>query len=177
MKIIKWILIVLSSLIAFVLVLGLFMSRQYQIRREIVIDKPSDEVFDYVKHLKNQDNYSVWNMKDPHKKQVFTGNDGTVGFKNYWNGNDKVGEGEQEITAINPGKRVDVTVAFKRPFESTMQSYFTTEAMGNSATKVSWVIYGESSYPMNVTNIMLDSMLGEDIGKSLDNLKAVLEKP
>ncbi|MES2488013.1 MAG: SRPBCC family protein [Bacteroidota bacterium] len=175
MKIVKWILIVLASLVGLVLIIGLFVSKKYEIKREVV-NKPIDQVFDYVRHIKNQDKYSVWNMADPNKKQTFTGEDGTVGFKNYWNGNDKVGEGEQQITAIDLGKRIDITIAFKRPFENVMQSYITTEAAGDAATTVSWVIYGESSYPMNVMNLMLDGMLGKDLQGNLDNLKKLLEK-
>jgi len=176
MKILKWILIVAASLVALVLIVALFVSKKYEIRRDVVINKPVEQLFDYVKHIKNQDSYSVWSMADPNKKQTFTGEDGTVGFKNYWNGNKDVGEGEQEITAIEANKKVDILIRFKRPMENEMTSFIATKPNGANATRVSWVIYGESSYPMNAMNLMLDGMLGDDIGQSLTNLKAVLEK-
>ncbi|RYD92412.1 MAG: hypothetical protein EOP54_20880, partial [Sphingobacteriales bacterium] len=133
-------------------------------------------VFDYVSHIKNQDSYSVWNMADPNKKQTFTGTDGTVGFKNYWNGNDKVGEGEQVITAIDAGKRLDVEITFKRPFESKMNAYTLTEAVTDNSTKVTSITYGESAYPTNIMNFTIDNMIGDDIQQNLVNLKALLEK-
>jgi hypothetical protein len=37
-------------------------------------------VYDYVKYLKNQNDYSVWAKIDPGMKTEFRGKDGTVGF-------------------------------------------------------------------------------------------------
>lgn len=176
MKILKKILIGIATLILLLLVIAIFVPRSYTITREIVINKPKAEVFDFVKHIRNQDSYSVWNMADPNKKQTFTGTDGTVGFKNYWNGNDKVGEGEQEITNITEGERIDVEIRFKRPFENTMKGYTTTQSTRGQSTKVVTACYGESSYPMNIMNIVMDGMIGKDLQKNLENMKALIEK-
>lgn len=176
MKIVKKILIGIAAIIVLVLVVALFMPREYSISRSVVINKPKAEVFDFVKHIKNQDSYSVWNMADPNKKQTFTGEDGTVGFKNYWNGNDDVGEGEQEITAIKEGERLDVDIRFKRPFESNMKAYTTTETVDANSTRVTNVCYGESGWPGNIMNPMMDGMIGKDLQQNLDNMKALLEK-
>lgn len=176
MKIVKKILIVIAAIIVLLLVVALFMPKEYTITREVVINKPKAEVFDFVKHIKNQDSYSVWNMADPNKKQTFTGEDGTVGFKNYWNGNDDVGEGEQEITAITEGERLDVDIRFKRPFESNMKSYTTTTSVDANSTKVTTACYGESAYPTNIMNPMMDGMIGKDLQQNLENMKALLEK-
>lgn len=176
MKILKKIGLVILVLIVLLLVVALIIPKQYTVEREVVINKPLEEVFDYARHIKNQDKYSVWNMGDMNKKQTFTGTDGTVGFVNTWNGNDEVGEGEQEITALDENKRIDVQVRFKRPFESTMDAYFITESTGPSATKVIWGCAGVSSYPMNIMNPLMDGMLGKDIQQNLDNMKAQIEQ-
>lgn len=177
MKILKIILIVIAVIIAIPLVAALFMDKGYAIEREITITRPEAVVFDYVKHIRNQDKYSVWNMKDPNMKQEAKGTDGTVGFVNYWNGNDDVGEGEQEITAIKEGERIDMELRFKRPWESTGKAYMTTEPVNGNNTKVKWGMYGESSYPMNFMNFMLDDMLGKDLEAGLQNMKKNLEQP
>jgi uncharacterized protein YndB with AHSA1/START domain len=176
MKILKRIGIAIVAIIALLLIVALFIPKEYTITRSVVINKPKAEVFDFVKHIKNQDKYSVWNMADPNKKQTFTGTDGTVGFKNYWNGNDEVGEGEQEITAIKEGERLDVDIRFKRPFESNMKATTTTETLDANSTKVTSVCYGESSYPGNIMNPMMDGMIGNDLQQNLDNMKVYLEK-
>ena len=146
------------------------------IEREIVVNKPEAEVFQYVKHIRNQDRYSVWNMADPHMKQQSKGTDGTVGFVNSWNGNDDVGEGEQEIIKVIEGERIDMALRFKRPMESTANAFMSTEPVDASSTKVTWGMYGESSYPMNFMNFMMDGMLGKDLEAGLQNLKNNLEK-
>lgn len=176
MKILKTILIVIVIIIAIPLIAALFMDNSYAIERDITINKPEAEVFDYVKHIRNQDKYSVWNMKDPNMKQESRGTDGTVGFVNYWNGNDDVGEGEQEITAIKEGERIDMELRFKRPWESTGKAYMATEPVDSKSTKVKWGMHGESSYPMNFMNFMLDGMLGKDLEAGLQNMKKNLEQ-
>lgn len=59
MKVLKKIGIGLIALIALVFIVGLFVKKEYGVEREIIINKPKAEVFNYIKYLKNQDNYSV----------------------------------------------------------------------------------------------------------------------
>jgi len=175
MKALKIIVIVILVLIAIPLVLALFIPRDYAVQRDIVINKPKTEVFDYIKHIKNQDTYSVWNMADPAKKTTFTGTDGTEGFVYGWNGNNEVGEGEQEITKVTDGQRVDMALRFKRPFESNGKAFMSTEE-AQGGTKVTWGMQGHSSYPMNFMNLFMEGMVGDAIGQNLNNLKNNLEK-
>lgn len=176
MKFLKGLLIVIAALIILVLVSALFMDKKYVIEREITIRKPKAEVFEYIKHIDNQDNFSKWNMADPNKKTDKKGTDGTVGYKYAWDGNDDVGAGEQEITKITEGERIDTALRFKRPWEGTANAYMATEAITATSTKVKWGMYGESSYPMNITNFMSEMMLGGDLETGLTNLKTILEK-
>ncbi|WP_294819785.1 SRPBCC family protein [uncultured Flavobacterium sp.] len=175
MKILKGILFTVLGIIVLLLVIALFVARDYAIEREIVINKPEAEVFEYIKHIKNQDNYSIWNMMDPNKKQTFTGTDGTVGFIYAWDGNSDVGAGEQEITKIEEGSRIEMELRFKRPMEGVGFAYMATEDAGNGATKVKWGMTGKSSYPMNLMNLMMESMMGDGLEEGLTNLKKNLE--
>ena len=101
MKTLKSILIVVAILIAIPLVVALFMKKSYTVEREVLIGKPRQEVFNYVKFLKNQDLYSKWAKMDPSMKQQFTGTDGDVGFVSAWDSDKKdVGKGEQTIAGI-----------------------------------------------------------------------------
>src|SRR5437868_2208878 len=113
MKIIKKILLVLVSIVAVLLIVALFVKKDYAVERETVIKKPKATVFNYIKYLKNQDNYSVWAMKDPNMQKTYTGTDGTVGFISAWKSENKeVGTGEQEILNINEGERMDLKIRF-----------------------------------------------------------------
>jgi hypothetical protein len=175
MTILTIILIVLA-IVAIPLIIALFVKKEYAIEKEVPVNSPNAIVFEYIKQIKNQRNYSVWVMADPNLKQEFTGIDGTIGFISYWNGNDKAGEGEQEITNIKEGSRVNIAIRFKRPFKSTATTYMAVEAINANRTKVKWKMSGKSSYPMNFMNLFMGSMLGKDMDKSLQNLKQILEK-
>ena len=177
MKILKKILIVAVIIIAIPLIIALFVKKEYSIEREITINKPQKEVFNYVKYLKNQDYYSKWVMTDPEMKKDFRGTDGTEGFVYAWDSKNKnAGKGEQEITKITEGERLDIEVRFEKPFEGIATTPITTEALSENQTKVKWGMNGKSKYPMNFMNLFMDNMLGKDLEKSLTNLKGILEK-
>ncbi|TRW95906.1 SRPBCC family protein [Flavobacterium gawalongense] len=179
MNIIKKIILGLLGIIALALLIALFLPKEYAVEREITINQPKDSVFNYVKYLKNQDIFSVWNRKDPKMIKTFSGTDGTIGFVYSWNSQDKnVGVGEQEIKKIIEGERIDFELRFKVPFESTDNAYMITEAISSNQTKVKWGFDGKMPYPMNLMlPIMnMEEMLGKDLQDGLNNLKVVLEK-
>lgn len=177
MKIIKKILFVIAGIIVLALVAALFVSKEYNVKREITINKPSQEVFDYVKFIKNQEHYNKWVMMDPNMKKEYQGTDGTVGFVYAWDSQkDDVGKGEEEIKLLDEGKKINLEVRFIRPFEGLATTEMTTEAISPTQTKVSWGMSGRSPYPMNLTNTIMDGMLGADLEQSLQTLKGILEK-
>lgn len=170
------ILYVILGLIALVVLAGLFMEKSYSLSSSILINRPSAEVFDFVKHLKNQKLYSKWVMLDPDMEINYQGTDGTVGFISAWKSEDKnVGVGEQEITAIDEGKRYDVELRFKKPFEGISEAYTTTEAVSADQTRVTTVFNTRTPFPMNVMVPLLKNMLQRDMDGNAARLKAVLE--
>jgi len=179
MKIIKAILFSILGIIALALIVALFMPKEYAVEREVIINQPKDSVFNYVKHLKNQDNFSVWAKTDPNMKKTFTGVDGTVGAISAWDStNENVGVGEQEVIKITEGERIDFELRFKTPFESTADAYMSTEAISATETKVKWGFNGAMDYPMNLMLpfLEMDKVIGNDLQTGLDNLKVILEK-
>jgi uncharacterized protein YndB with AHSA1/START domain len=179
MNILLIILVVIVVIIAIILIAAAFTSKEYVIEREITINKPNQEVFNYIKFLKNADQYNKWVMTDPNLKKDFKGTDGTVGFTYYWDSaNKNVGKGEQEITKIIEGERVDYEIRFIKPFEGTSVAYITTQTVSQNQTKVTWVFKGMRNYPMKIVQMLfnLKKVLGKDLQTSLFNLKNVLEK-
>lgn len=179
MKILKKILIIVGIIIAIPLIVALFVKKDYAVEREIEIKKPKTEVFEYIKYLKNQDNYSKWAMMDPAMKKTYTGTDGTVGFISTWEStNEDVGKGEQEILKITEGERIDTKLRFKIPFEAEDDAYMTTTSIDENTTKVTWGFKGAFPYPMNIMGLFMDmdKEVGGDLATGLTNLKAVLEK-
>ncbi len=167
-----------AGIIVVGLLAALFIKKAYTIEREITINKPKNEVFNFIKHLKNQDYYSKWVMMDPNLKKNFRGTDGSEGFVYAWEGNKKAGKGEQEIKSIKEGERIDVEVRFIKPFAGIAFTPFTTETVQKGQTKVKWGMSSRLKYPMNIMLLFMnfDKILGKDIETSLVNLKNLLER-
>jgi len=178
MKTIKITLLAILVIIGIFLVTAFLAPKDYSIVREVHISKPKQEVFDYIKHLKNQGEYSKWQTMDPGMKKTFEGVDATVGFIAGWDSeNPDVGTGEQEILKITEGERIDFELRFKDPFENTQLAYMTTEAISPTETKVQWGFEGHMAPPMNIMMLVMDfeTMIGDDLQTGLDNLKVKLE--
>jgi hypothetical protein len=178
MKIVKRILIGIVALVAIVLITAAFVKKDYSVEREIVINKPRQQVFDYIKHLKNQDQYSTFTMKDPGMKKEFKGTDATVGFIYAWDGNSEAGKGEQEIKKITQGERVDVELRFVKPMEGKADAYMITEALNENQTKIKWGFSSRMPYPFNVIRLFMsvENMMGKELSTSLGNIKTNLER-
>jgi uncharacterized protein YndB with AHSA1/START domain len=177
MSIIITIVLIIAGIILLFLLTALFVRKEFSLEKEVIIDKPKQQVFDYLKLIRNQEQYSVWVMKDPHIKIVYTGTDGTPGFTSAWESNDKnVGVGEQEIKKINEGESMEVEIRFKKPFEGTNLALTTVTAITGNQTKVVNRFSGRSKFPMNIMNLLMDKLVGKDMQQGLVNLKNNLEK-
>lgn len=146
------------------------------IEKSVIISKPLSEVFAFLQMARNQDKFSVWNMTDPNQKVSTSGTDGTVGYIYSWDSENKnVGAGAQEITAIIPDKEITYELRFERPMKNTANAAFKLEESAPGQTKVSWNFVGETKFPMSLFAFIFKNMLGKDLAKSLENLKALLE--
>ncbi|TCN53203.1 polyketide cyclase [Flavobacterium circumlabens] len=178
MEVLKKILTALILIVSIVLIAAYFMPKNYAVAREIIINKPADTIFNYVRYLRNQNEFSVWANIDPKMKSTYKGTDGKVGAVSAWESKVKeVGVGEQEITEITEGKRLEFDLRFKEPMNDTAVGFMSTEAIANNQTKVKWGIEGVMPYPMNIMMpiMNMDKMIGNDLQKGLENLKAKME--
>ena len=64
MKILIILIIVIVTIIVAVLIAALFSKKAYNIKKEIIINKPVQDVFDYLKIITNQEKFSKWVMSD-----------------------------------------------------------------------------------------------------------------
>jgi uncharacterized protein YndB with AHSA1/START domain len=179
MKIFFGIIIALAVIVVLMLLIGIFVKKDYSVAKEVVINKPRSEVFNYLRLLKNQAKFSVWASADPNMKTEFRGTDGSEGFVSAWDSDNKnVGKGEQEILKIADGERIDYELRFLKPFKSTSWAYITTTAVDDNHTMVHWEFNGKMKYPSNLMLLFMNmgKMVGNDLDKGLQNLKANLEK-
>lgn len=176
MKVLKIIGVGIVGLMVLFLLAALFIPNDYTVVVSTTINKPRQVVFDYVKLVKNQENYSIWVMEDPNVKMDYQGVDGTVGFKASWNSkDDNVGEGSQQITAISE-ERIDVDLNFVRPMKGEAKVSTFLVPTSENETKITVEFYGHSSYPMNLMNFVGAKFITDAETKNLANLKNILEK-
>ncbi len=175
MNVVLSIILFLIILVGFLLFLALVVRKHYFIQRDITINKPVDEVFNYIKSMKNQEKYNKWVMQDPNVKIEYRGVDGTEGFTSAWEGNKQAGKGEQEIKKIIDHISIHFELRFEKPFRNVGQTVIQTKPISHNQTEVKYTMEGKNSYPMNLFNLFIDNLLGKDLSISLDNLKRILE--
>lgn len=176
MNMLVLVIVLVASLVALLLILALFVKKEHYVKREIVIDAPVQQVFDFVKLLKNQELFNKHAAIDADRKKEFMGIDGTVGFIYAWSGNKNAGEGQKEIKQIIDGKLIETEMRFVKPMVAVAQVIMTTESINDNQTKVSWSNLSSLNYPLNVMVPLIEKMLAKDMDKSLLNLKSILEK-
>lgn len=170
MKILRTILIIVLVIIGLPLISALFVKKDFHTEREIVIDRPVSQVYNYVKYVQNQDDFGKWQLSDPDATHTAVGTDGTKGFIYSWDG-EKVGKGSQTITDLVENEKVETALDFG--FGEPARSFILTEKMGPHQTKVTWGMAGKSPYPFNLMGVFFD--IGDDFEEGLQNLKTILE--
>ena len=171
------ILYILGGILAFVILLALIAPKHYAVQRSIIINRPLPEVFNYLKHIKNQNHWSPWKKKDPNMTQEYIGTDGEVGFISKWEGNKEVGTGEQEIMNIIDNERLESRLRFFKPWKSESNAVTKVEGTGDGQTKVTWGFSGENKVPANIFMMLynVDKHVGKDFEEGLASLKEILE--
>lgn len=178
-KIFKTLGIVLLLLIVVALIAGLFLRKDYHFEKTITISAPPDSVWQHIHSLQALNTWSPWLEKDPKIVTHYEGKDGEIGARFSWKGNKEVGIGSQQISAIEPNKKIETALMFQEPFESEMSAGVYLEAGRNGTeTKVTWTMDTEFPYPMNVTMLFMsmDASMDKDYTAGLTKLKKICEK-
>ncbi len=177
MNIVVTILLVLAGIIALLLIIAIFMKKEHYVNREIIINVPRQKVFDFLKLLKNQDQFNKWATADKkNRREEFRGTDGTVGFIYSWSGDKSAGQGEKEIKNIVEGKRIETEIRFVKPMRVAASVIFDIESLSENQTRVNLVNTGSLKYPLNLMIPMAEKRFPKDMDESLSTLKSILER-
>ena len=166
----------MAGIIGLLLIIALFMKREHYVKREIIINAPRQKVFDFLRLLKNQDEFNKHAMAGPDRKREFKGTDGTVGYIYAWSGNKDAGVGEKEIKNIIEGKKIETEIRFVKPMRAIASMIMETESLSDDQTKVYWSNAGTLKYPVNIMIPMMEKHVAKDMDISLSTLKNILEK-
>lgn len=175
MKIIKRILLVLIVLIGLLAGIGMLLPSQAHVERSLEISAPAESIFPLIANFKENSKWSPWHALDPDMKQTFTGEEGTVGSKVAWVSEHKhVGTGSQEITALDPNKRIETHLDFGK--QGTAEAYFQFDEANGGCT-LTWGFDSDlGNNPIGrYFGLMFDSMIGPSYEEGLNNLKTLAE--
>lgn len=168
-----FIFIAIAFTICLALVFGLVAPKQMMIvSSEIFIDRPKDWVHNYVKLLRNQEQYNAWIRKDPNIKMEYKGTDGTPGFIAAWESKTRMGGGEQEILSVTD-EGYESELRFQN-HENVTHVKTQLVALADNKTKVTYIMSATPAFPMNMMVPMMKNMLKKDMDQTLANLKRVL---
>ncbi|NJN28321.1 MAG: SRPBCC family protein [Cyclobacteriaceae bacterium] len=165
-------------IVAVVLIVPLFISKELNYEKSILIDAPSTKVWENVSTLAAMDKWSPWNERDPHMERSLTGVDGSVGATQHWKSDAKnVGEGRQTIVALDPPEQLKTKLEFLKPFKSQADAYIKLDE-GNEGTITTWGFESQMPYPMNMMKLFMnfEKNMDKDFGSGLQKLKAICEQ-
>ena len=172
------VLYILAGIGVLVFILAMIAPKSYDVSRNIKVRQSVPVVFEYLKYLKNQDNWSPWGKRDPNMKKEFVGSDGEVGATSKWEGNKEVGSGEHEIKRIVENEVIESELRFLKPFKSQSDAYLKVKEMGADETEVTWGFSGKNKFPVSIMMLFMnmDKTVGKDFEEGLLSLKDILEE-
>ncbi len=169
----KKILTALFALIAIVVVVGVFLPKDYVISRATVIDAKPEKIHTYVGDLKKWDAWEPWREGDP--TLVITLGDKTtgVGASQSWDG--KSGDGRLVFTETSPQTGVKYDLFFRQDQEKCKSTILYTPM--ESKTNVTWTMEGSMDVPVlgGWMVLMLEGMVAPMFENGLAKLKRAVE--
>ncbi len=166
----------LAVLIAGLLAYASTRPNRFRIERSIRINSPPEPIFAILSDFRQSEAWSPWEKLDVSMQKALSGAARGVGAIYEWNGNNKVGQGRQEILEATSPSKVLIQLDFLRPFQAHNSAEFTLLPQGN-ATLVTWAMFGPQPFMNKVMCLFMnmDKMVGKDFETGLSNLKSHVE--
>ncbi len=168
--------IVLAVLIVSLLAYASTQPNFFRIERSITINSLPEPIFAVLSDFHQSESWSPWEKLDLSMKKALSGSVRGVGAIYEWDGNNKVGQGRQEILEATSPSKVLIQLDFFRPFKARNTAEYTLTPHGH-ATQVTWAMFGPQSFMGKVMCLFMnmDKMVGKDFETGLANLKGHVE--
>ncbi len=175
MRLLKRVIFGIVALIAVLAVVGMFLPREIAVSRSIEINAPAADIFPHVNNLKATIPWSPWLGLDPEATLTFNDvPEGTGAVMEWASEHPNVGSGRMEVTTSTPDTHLDVALDFGDM--GTADAFWDfVEADGKTTTTWGFTTdmgFGPAGRWMG---LMMDSWVGADYQRGLENLKALVE--
>jgi uncharacterized protein YndB with AHSA1/START domain len=145
-----------------------------KISRSLQIQASPESVFPFLNNSKKIQEWNPFAEGDTSLKLEFSGPPEGVGAQWSWDGK-QAGAGKATIVSSEPGKRVELRLEFKRPFNVTNNGEYTISTVA-STSLVTWTIFETALVPRVLSNFIdLDKLVGAQFEKGLLKLKVLNE--
>jgi predicted transcriptional regulator YdeE len=164
---------ILLCLLATLLIYLFSLPASYTVTRSIVIAKPQNEVFAYVRDFSNWTAWSPWSLHEP-DHQLTIDRPTELGGLYAWDGK-KIGAGQMQHTGIIPNERLDILLTFLRPFKNTAKVVWSFKSTPNDSTEITWDMQSQMPLPMRPFQGFIAKMIGYDFALGLALLRGKLD--
>ncbi len=174
MNVVALILMVIASIFALLIITGLFLKRNFEFERSIIIHADKRIIYDHISNLKHWTEWSAWSKN----------NDDTLEFNfdeskpdEYdimsWDGK-RMGKGKMEIKEAKLSK-ILIDINFNRR-KFTLHNLFELIRMDDQ-TKIIWKVTGKTgrSAPAKIFGLLFPKWMGKDMETGLVLLKRMCE--
>jgi len=157
-----------------VVVVGLIIPNDVDVRRSIEISGTVEEIHQYTNDLEQWPNWSPWITADPSIKTTLGDIHSGIGASQSWIGASGSGQLRLTSSSLDSGIQYDMT------FEgdpTVYQAGISYQSKGGSVT-VTWYMTGQMK-PIIVGNyfsLLMDTFVGDSFEQGLEMLKQVVEK-
>ncbi len=179
MKVLKIIFFIITISVTTLFVVAFFIDSNYSVEESILIEKNKLEVFDYIKYLKNRNQYAYQPDLAQKIKTKYKKKDGRVGFTAIWKSESRdVESRKQKIVNIEYGKSIDYDVHILAPFESIGKSSFQVKALTDSTVYLTSQLTLIMKYPNNLSMLFLDieKETEDKLHQELKKIKEIVEQ-
>ncbi|MCB0699706.1 MAG: SRPBCC family protein [Chitinophagales bacterium] len=135
-KILRFLVILIIILFVGYLVLCATSASEIKVQSDTNINAPEELVWTQMSHFKYWDNWSPWKEADSTVNSVIEGPSGQPGNTSSWTSKES-GTGNMKIESVE-GHKMNYSMNFIEPFESTATGWVSTESGENGTTKASW---------------------------------------
>jgi effector-binding domain-containing protein len=170
----KKVLYVIIGLIVVYLILCIAGPSVVKVERSTAVNAPATLVMKQLGDLPFfQEKWSPWREMDPNMTYTYTGTPGTVGHKYNWEGNDEVGKGSLELTAITQDSIIQ-NLHFEDMGDS--KTYFAVKG-DDKSSNVTWGMEMRPPFFFRAMALFMnmEKMVGEHYEKGLANFKQIVE--
>jgi len=156
-----------------VVVVGLIIPNNIDVRRSVEIDAPVHVVHQYVNDLEQWSSWSPWLALDPSIKITFGEVRKGVGASQSWQG--ASGNGQMRITESSQENGIAYSMSFEG--DSTRYQAGVSYQQKGRKTLVTWYMTGvmEPIIIGNYFSLLMDSLIGDSFTMGLEQLKALSE--